>query len=552
MDNQDIDLLVQQLRTILLNKPLSKEPRVQSEELETLQDGIFYLADCLAEANDFLDQLRKGNLDTPSPGRHNFLAGSLKELHSALKHLTWQANQVANGDYSQSVDFLGDFSASFNRMIAQLAERESQLKIQSQIQGESVELMKAVMDGLKDWIMVISQESGEVVYSNQSAKQFFEHPTPDQNQCGNYHRFLEFIRHCGREHSENRDFEYHCCESRRTFRIRAYDIQWSGKMACAHIITDVTSEREYQEQIEGLAYTDALTDLYNRRFCLENLEKMLEEGKEFTFCMIDLDGLKYANDNFGHDAGDEYLKTVARHLLQDSRSTDLICRIGGDEFAALFPRCKAPVIVEKMERLDRVLEEESLRFPMSLSYGVVYVDGGERLSAAEVMKLADERMYMLKNMKKAARNSLGGVVMTWVWSKDLETGNEEIDREHRQLLSAVNRLLEACAAGRGQEELNRIVDFLVQYTQTHFAHEEQLQQRYGYPDYQSHHQYHQAFGKAAENLARRLKEEGGTAQLASRLNKQLVSWLINHIKMEDAKVARYIQKVSESSKSSSN
>ena len=278
MDNQDIDLLVQQLRTILLNKPLSKEPRVQSEELETLQDGIFYLADCLAEANDFLDQLRKGNLDTPSPGRHNFLAGSLKELHSALKHLTWQANQVANGDYSQSVDFLGDFSASFNRMIAQLAERESQLKIQSQIQGESVELMKAVMDGLKDWIMVIYQESGEVVYYNQSAKQFFEHPTPDQKQCGNYQRFLEFIRHCGREHSENRDFEYHCCESRRTFRIRAYDIQWSGKMACAHIITDVTSEREYQEQIEGLAYTDALTDLYNRRFCLENLEKMLEEG----------------------------------------------------------------------------------------------------------------------------------------------------------------------------------------------------------------------------------------------------------------------------------
>ena len=53
-------------------------------------------------------------------------------------------------------------------------------------------------------------------------------------------------------------------------------------------------------------------------------------------------------------------------------------------------------------------------------------------------------------------------------------------------------------------------------------------------------------------MARQLKEEGGTAQLASRLNKQLVSWLINHIKMEDAKVARYIQEVSESSKSSSN
>ena len=130
---------------------------------------------------------------------------------------------------------------------------------------------------------------------------------------------------------------------------------------------------------------------------------------------------------------------------------------------------------------------------------------------------------------------------------------EQIDNEHRKLFQMLN---EAFTMVQETEDASAITISLLSnlknYAMTHFAHEEQLQQRYGYPDYQSHHQYHQAFGKAAENLARRLKEEGGTAQLASRLNKQLVSWLINHIKMEDAKVARYIQKVSESSKSSSN
>ena len=118
MPNQDIELLVEQLRTILLNKPLSKEKKVEAPELETLQEGIFYLADCLAEANAFLHHLQIGELDVMPPGRHNFLAGGLKELHSALKHLTWQANQVANGDYSQCVNFLGDFSTSFNQILS--------------------------------------------------------------------------------------------------------------------------------------------------------------------------------------------------------------------------------------------------------------------------------------------------------------------------------------------------------------------------------------------------------------------------------------------------
>lgn len=541
MPKEDIDLLIDQLKMILLNKPLSEKTQVEAPELAMLQEGIFYLADCLAESNEFLHHLQIGELDATPPGRHNFLAGSLKELHSALKHLTWQANQVANGDYNQSVDFLGDFSTSFNQMIHQLAERESKLKVQSSMLTESVELMKSVMDGLKDWIIVTSKETGDVIYANQSATQFFFEPTSAQRNCKGYHEFLDYIKTCGQSRDECNTFEYRCCQTQRTFQIRVYEIRWSEKMACVHIISDVTTEQKYREQMEGLAYEDELTGLYNRRFCLENLEKFIEAGKEFTFCMIDLDGLKYANDNFGHGAGDEYLRTVSQQLLQSSRSSDLICRIGGDEFAALFPSCKSQVVLDKMERLDQILAETSQRFPMSVSYGVVYVSGKEELSVKSLMEQADERMYVLKNIKKAARRGFGGLVVSFAWSKELETGNAQIDEEHQELLRAVNQLLEACATGKGETELSNTLDFLMQYTMTHFRHEEALQVQYGYPDYSNHKRFHETFFKVVENLVASLKTEGATPRLMEDMNKRLVGWLLNHIKTEDVKVAKHIQ-----------
>ena len=173
LNKEDIDLLVEQIRQIILNKPIKEELKSESEELAELQEAVLYLSGLLSESNEFLKHLQAGELDVKPPGRHNFLAGNLKELHSALKHLTWQANQIANGDYSQKVDFLGDFSASFNSMIHQLAEREAKLKHQSVELSDMVELIKSIVDGLKDWIVVIDSESDEIIYTNQSANQLF-------------------------------------------------------------------------------------------------------------------------------------------------------------------------------------------------------------------------------------------------------------------------------------------------------------------------------------------------------------------------------------------
>jgi len=84
--------------------------------------------DFMQEIHDFIIPLSKGEIAEIKTSRDNFLASPFKELHSRLFHLTWQAQQVAKGDYSQRVDFMGDFSEAFNTMIISLDNKERQLK----------------------------------------------------------------------------------------------------------------------------------------------------------------------------------------------------------------------------------------------------------------------------------------------------------------------------------------------------------------------------------------------------------------------------------------
>lgn len=130
--------------------------------------------------------------------------------------------------------------------------------------------------------------------------------------------------------------------------------------------------------------------------------------------------------------------------------------------------------------------------------------------------------------------------MAFTWTKELETGNAQIDAEHKELIQAINNLLAACAAGKGRSELTHTMDFLNQYTKTHFGHEQALQLQSGYPDYANHKKYHDGFVKVVNGISARLKAEGPTIQLVGEINQQLGGWLVNHIKTEDVKVAKHI------------
>lgn len=132
--------------------------------------------------------------------------------------------------------------------------------------------------------------------------------------------------------------------------------------------------------------------------------------------------------------------------------------------------------------------------------------------------------------------------MRYELTRELETGNALIDSEHRQLLQAINDLLDACSKGQGRAKLAETTSFLSNYTTEHFNDEEKLQIQSKYPDYINHKRYHEAFKGVVANLCARLNQEGATIVLVGEVNTALGGWLIHHIKQEDQKLAEYLRK----------
>lgn len=132
--------------------------------------------------------------------------------------------------------------------------------------------------------------------------------------------------------------------------------------------------------------------------------------------------------------------------------------------------------------------------------------------------------------------------MAYSWDKSLETGNLEIDSQHRSLVGAVNNLLDACSQGKGRVEVEQTLKFLQDYVVKHFSDEEKLQIKSNYPDYKAHKEKHEAFKKEVNAIAEEYKKGGATIQLVAKVNSSVAGWLISHIKSEDKKVAAHIKK----------
>jgi|WetSurMetagenome_2_1015567.scaffolds.fasta_scaffold260468_2 methyl-accepting chemotaxis protein len=126
-----IEDIIKKLSDVLHNKTPEKIDlkKITDENILRLSVLLNQLFVFLTEIDEFIVPLSKGKLDEIKiPSSENLLASPFKELHSRLLHLTWQTKEVANGDYSQRVDFMGDFSDAFNSMIISLDNNRKRLK----------------------------------------------------------------------------------------------------------------------------------------------------------------------------------------------------------------------------------------------------------------------------------------------------------------------------------------------------------------------------------------------------------------------------------------
>ena len=131
--------------------------------------------------------------------------------------------------------------------------------------------------------------------------------------------------------------------------------------------------------------------------------------------------------------------------------------------------------------------------------------------------------------------------MTYELTKDLETGNAIIDNEHRQLLQAVNSLLDACKNGQGRDAVMPTLKFLLDYVDKHFAHEEQLQIKAGYPDFSAHKAFHQSYKAQLKEIASQITEDTLTIANMAKMNNHVAA-LVTHIRIDDKKLGAFLNK----------
>jgi diguanylate cyclase (GGDEF)-like protein len=155
--------------------------------------------------------------------------------------------------------------------------------------------------------------------------------------------------------------------------------------------------------LDHLAHQDALIELPNRRGFMRQLERIIDRVSRYddraALLFVDLDGLKMINDTFGHRAGDEALIQVAGLLSGGVRRSDVVARIGGDEFGILLENADEENAHETANRLVDLIcgcgfSHDGASLPLSVAIGVGMIDGAE--SAEVVMARADEEMYRRK------------------------------------------------------------------------------------------------------------------------------------------------------------
>jgi diguanylate cyclase (GGDEF)-like protein/PAS domain S-box-containing protein len=167
---------------------------------------------------------------------------------------------------------------------------------------------------------------------------------------------------------------------------------------------DITEFRRAQEHIHFMAHHDALTELPNRRFFKERVDRLITRGDRgkglIALLFVDLDHFKDINDNYGHEVGDEVLRSVAQRLVADVRETDVVCRHGGDEFLiALGEFQDRASLLKQVERVMHAINgsysTNTMRFDVSCTIGVaVYPHDG--LDCETLMRRADYALYQAK------------------------------------------------------------------------------------------------------------------------------------------------------------
>ena len=388
-------------------------PRVNNPDIEMIYQHLTLLFSMVNEAFAYADELSRGNL-TARASKNNIFAMPLKGLQSSLSHLTWQTQQVANGDFSQTVRFLGDFSQAFNQMIHALREKQA-------LETD----LKRITDILDEGLLMVNPQ-GKITFANpealkllgydkeelfrQTIHQTIHCQTPDGTPFPpREHPLWEAIKN---QTDYRDDFALFTRKSGAPLpvMISCRTTAPKGEDKGAVIaFRDITEQRQHLQSLESLnrllkkkAATDALTGICNRmsfdKILSQKLQCAEQHNRPFSLVLFDIDHFKNINDTQGHAAGDILLMEMTRLVSQNIRKVDIFARWGGEEFVILPPGAGPEETLALAEKLRKAIQDHT---PVTASFGITTYQPGD--TEIRLFNRADAAMY---TAKKQGRNQV--------------------------------------------------------------------------------------------------------------------------------------------------
>lgn len=421
--------------------------------------------------------------------------------------------------------------------------------------AESFQRITELFDFLVCGVILIDEDTRRIVYANSVAKRLslWEEVEIIGGLC---HELVcpAAINHCPLlDHNQIIEFDEKILVGKLGNQIpilkRVERIDIEGHRYILESFTDIRAQKDKQMKLESLHETDTLTGLPNRasleRMVEEVLLKDSDEEKIHTLIMVDLDLLKSVNDTYGHQAGDDVLREFSVILKDSMRKADVVFRWGGDEFLIFARNTDSKTAIQIAERLRKSIAETqfTLTGKLTASFGVAQYRNGE--SFEKWFRRTD---FCLSKAKKDGRNRIEDwdnfLRFVWrlgkiPWVKILESGNVNLNNEHRYLLSCINALFGSLnLPSSNQTQLDMITEFVFVFRK-HMFNEEKLFQETEFPLIGHHINEHQRLHHELSEL--KTQFQNGSTDYFSIVDYVVREVFVYHMTMEDTKFFPYLK-----------
>lgn len=340
---------------------------------------------------------------------------------------------------------LKDVSGSNKKFIVSVSDITEQKKIEDELENKTAELERFFNINLD--LLCIADLNGNFIKVNNAWEEILGYPVAELEK----RNFLDFVHPDDMEATlatlatleKNEQVLYFVNRYKCKNDLYRY-IEWCsqpyGELIYASA-RDITDRKLAEGKILYLSFHDQLTGLYNRRFYEEELKRLdTERNLPLSLVMADINGLKLANDAFGHLVGDELLNKAAEAFRNECRTDEIVCRIGGDEFVIILPKSNCNEAQALVNRILTSIENQKVGLlDLSISFGCASKTNPHE-SIQETFKKAEENMYQIKSYESPRmREKAIQTILNTLFKKFSE------EKEHSEGVS--------CICGRIGEQL---------------------------------------------------------------------------------------------------